>query len=329
MGAPKRIGYIAAPRIWGNLNLGPGHWMVAPAGIIGAYNTMGDVYFVDWLNGNNGWSGTLPERDGVSLNGPWQTIAYAVTQITDDHDDYIIVINGGEPTPIIVGTVAAPATRLHIIGLSHNPGRLQVVMPATLDTDVFQIGVFSNEIEIAGFDIGGGATAHGIAQPANTCMGAYIHDCIFGSTWHGDAPLRGILIDRTTAMRIERCKFIGTGGNAHGTITESGIVVTANSTQLNGEIIDCVFLGCPGDAINAQGGYGVTIKDCIFACPDDVAGRAIDLWNAAEGYLVVGNKAMYGDVAGGMVNNPFQDQTAAGNNHWSGNMKGAGFTDPA
>lgn len=328
MGAPKRIGYIAAPRIWGNLWLGPGAHLAAPGGIIGAFNTMGDVYFVDIFNGNNAWDGTLPERDGATLHGPFQTIAYALTQCVNDHDDYIIVVDAwNEATPIDIDV-----SRVHIIGLASSPSRLYPTQMATGNTAIFTISGNCYYAEIAGFELGGGAAHAAIENVVGTAMGVYIHDCIFGSAHcGGNTPLDGILIQvNSTGMRIENCRFLGTGGNTPGTITRDGIRFIAAASPLGGDIVGNILQGCPGVAINMLNhGDGVVIERNRIACDADTQGAAITLAATIAGCFCVDNKAMYGDVAGGMIQNPFLDGAAAGNNHWAANMKGAAFTDPA
>lgn len=316
------VGYIRCLRIIGlpgdMMNLGPGVGLIAPAGVIGAFNSPGTVFFADLFNGDNANTGLYPAD-------AFETIAYALTQCTDDQEDVIVVLTAwNEATPIVVDV-----TRVHILGIGGGPTRWPQTMTATLDSNIFEIGVACNQVEIAGFEFGGGATSAAIDQPTNTCMGAWIHDCIFGTAFCGDTPLRGIMVNRTTAMRIERCKFVGTGGNAGGTLTESGVLIGPNATQLQGEVVNCLFQGLPTAGILVTGGQAVTLENNIFACDADTAGAAINLSGTATGYFVVGNKAMFGDTAGGMIQNPYLDACAALANHWAGNMKGAAFVDPA
>jgi len=324
MALKNDVGYIRCLRILGLpgdvMDLGPGVGLMAPGGIIGATNTPGNVYFVDYLNGNNANAGTYPAA-------PWQTVAYALTQCVNDHDDYIIVLDQwNEPTPVAVNV-----TRVHIIGLSSNPSRLYPTWTATGDTAILTLSALSNFCEIAGFDFGGGATHGAIENVAGTPMGVNIHHCTFGETWPGNTPAYGINIAlNATAIRISDCKFRGTGGNAGGTITIDGIRWNTAADNHGGDIRNNIFQGCPNVGINISArGDALVIAENLIACDADTQGAAITLGATALGCFVVGNKAMYGDVAGGMVQNPFLDLAAAAANHWASNMKGAAFIDPA
>ncbi len=262
--------YVHAPRIKGNsgdwMNLGPGVGLIAPAGIIGTFNSPGSTFFVDIFAGLNTNAGTDPTI-------PFQTLAYALTQCTADRDDRIIIMDSwNEATPIAINI-----SRVHILGISASPERPYPVWTATGDTPAYGI----------------------------SCAGS------------------------VTAPAIITCQFRGTGGNAGGTITIDGI---AMSTGVNygGRITNCTLMGCPGVAINiVQNGDSLVIEENKIACDADTQGSAITLSTTTAGCLVVDNKAMFGDAAGGMVQNPYLDLAAATSNHWAGNMKGAAFVDPA
>lgn len=280
---------------------------------------LGNVFYVDGVNGNNLW-------DGLTPNTPWATITYALTQCVADHDDYIIVTEHWQEV------VAINITRVHIIGIPSNPNHSFVQMNAVADTAIFTVTALSNNCEIAGFSFGGGNNHAGIENAGGTPMGLYIHDCQFGHFFAGDTPQDGIRIDlNATNIRIERCSFYG--NLACGTLTRDGIRWTSGGDPLNGTIIDNQFLACPGVGINflavAANTGGISIKDNIFACGADVQGSGITLTANCAGFLVVGNKALYGDVTAAMVNNPYLDAAAAFNNHWMANHKGNALIDPA
>jgi uncharacterized protein YbjQ (UPF0145 family) len=326
MGAPKRIGYIAAPRIWGNLNLGANHWLAAPGGIIGAFNTMGNVFFVDWFNGSNAYDGTLPEREGTTLSGPFKTVAYALTQCVDDHDDYIIVVDQwAEPT------VAVNVTRVHIIGLSSNPSRLYPVWYSPdNDAAILTISSPCNLCEIAGLDIGGGVGHAGIENVAGTPMGVYIHHCIFGSPWiGGNDPQDGIRIGaNATALRVEACKFLGTSINAQGAITRDGIRLAAAANSYGGDICDNIFQGIPDVAIDIlTHGEALAIKRNEFAIEDLANGEAITLGAAVVGVMLDDNHAINGNAQADYGFTPYRDLNG-GNNHWGRNYRGNAVIEP-
>lgn len=318
------VGYIRCLRVIGlpgdYMNLGPGVGLIAPAGIVGAFNTTGTVYFTDIWNGDNG-------DNGISPDTAFQTIAYALTQCVDDNDDYIIVLDAwNEATPITVSK-----SRVHIIGVSASPERPYPVQMATGDTHVFVFTTDSDMSELANLDIGGGGTSAGVYLDPTVAMGVIIRNCTFGNTWAGgNTPAYGILcLSNATGIAIVCCEFRGTGGNAGGTITIDGISLLMN-VNYGGRITNNILLGCPGVAIQMVTlGNSFVIADNIIACDADTQGSAITLSATTLGCLVTGNKAMFGGAAGGMVQNPYLDLAAAGSNHWAGNMKGAIFVDPA
>jgi hypothetical protein len=295
-----------------------GAWLGGPIGA-------GRIFFVDGINGNNGNIGTDP-------NFPWLTITYALTQCVNDRNDYIIVLDHWQEV------VNINVTRVHIIGLSNflrpNSNHSFVQMNAAADTAIFTISALSNNCEIAGFSFGGGATHAGIENAGGTPMGLHIHDCVFGHSFAGGTPRDGILIGlNATNIRIEDCVFLGAPGGK-GTLTRDGIRWAGAGDPLNGYIGENEFKALPGVGINfvsvANATGGITIKDNIFSCESDKQGAAITLAPTTRGFLVSGNKALYGPTTAAMANNPYLDQTTvAPFNAWMANYKGNVLIDPA
>lgn len=280
---------------------------------------LGNVFYVDGVNGNDLW-------DGLTPGTPFATITHALTQCVADNDDYIIVLEHWQEV------VAINVTRVHIIGVPANPNHSFVQMNAAADTAIFTVTADSNNCEIAGFSFGGGATHAAIENVGGTPMGLYIHHCQFGHSFAGNTPQDGILIDlNATNIRIENCTFYG--NLAGGTLTRDGIRWAGAGDPLNGAIEDNHFLACPGVGINfvsvAAGTGGIIINDNRFACGADVQGSAITLAATCAGFLVAENKALYGDLTAAMANNPYLDQAAAFSNHWMANHKGNALVDPA
>ncbi len=248
---------------------------------------------------------------GTDPGNPFLTITYALAQCVADRNDYIIVLDAWqEAMPIVVDV-----TRVHIIGLGVNSNHPFAMLNATADTAIFTVSASSNNAEIAGFQLGGGATHAGIENPGGTPMGLYIHDCIFGHSFAGDTPQDGIRIDlNATNIRIERCVFLGNEAEGGGTLTRDGIRWTSGGDPLGGVIIANTFTGLVGVGINitqvAANTGGFIIKDNLFMAEiadAKAAGWAITLQGAAlvKGSLVVGNMASQaGDNAG---NNPYRD----------------------
>jgi len=295
----------------------PAMWLGFPIG-------NGRVYWVDGINGNNANVGTRPSL-------PWLTIAYALTQCTNLRNDYIVVLDHyQEAMPIAINK-----TRVHIIGLSSNPSSPYVRLNAAgNNTAIFTIGATSHECEISGFNFGAGALHAAIENVAGAPRGVYIHDNQFGHDYacQGNTPRDGINIAvNAVAIRIVRNKFLGTGNC--GETTRDAIRWNGPAADpLNGNIDENEFLGLPGVGINivdSDAGGCMTVKDNVFACGGDVAGSAITLGVNTWGYLVVGNKALYGEATAAMANNPYLDGAAAFSNHWMGNYKGNALIDPA
>jgi len=309
MGSEKKIGLIRAERIWGNMNLGAGHSLAAPAGIIGAFNTTGNVYFVHGFTGLDTNTGTDPAN-------PWQTITHAISQCVADNDDYIIVLDcWQEAMPIVVNV-----PRVHILGLSSNPGRPFPCLNAALDTAIFEIDPAGDNCEIAGFCLGGGAAHGAIERTGGGTYGVYIHHNIFGSIHSENTPLAGIIgINDFVMSRFSHNKFLGDGGGVGGVITGNGIVFNTGPCT-NCEIVDNVFMGLD-IAMNIAGAVvGMLIKDNVVAINANTAGGAVTLGAATLGCFVVGNVANFGDTA--MAANPYTDNAGAGANTWVDNRGG-------
>jgi len=73
MGIKSRVGRIAAERIWGNLDLGPGHTINAPGGYFGPpiFGLGGVAYYVDGVDGDD-------SKDGLSWANAVKTIQQAI-----------------------------------------------------------------------------------------------------------------------------------------------------------------------------------------------------------------------------------------------------------
>ncbi len=302
-------------------NLFPGLQIGIPVGI-------GNVFWVDSVAGDNGNVGTRPDQ-------AFATIIYALTQCVDNNNDYIMVIRSAEEA----ATITVGVVRVHIIGLGNffrpNSSHPYVELSAGGDWAIFTLTTASANCEIAGFSLGGGATAAGIQNLDGTPEGVHIHDCLFGHAFITDTPQDGIFIDLNAInIRIERCTFLGTPGGK-GTITRDGIRWDSGADPLCGVIENNQFKGLPGVAMNfvavVDDTGGITIKDNTILCKESYAvGDAINLATTCRGFMVVGNKAMYGSVTAAMGNNPYLDSSiAAPFNSWAHNYKGNALVDPA
>ena len=276
---------------------------------------LGNVFYVDGVNGNDGWDGLTPDT-------PFLTITHALTQCVADHDDYIIVLEHWQEV------VAINITRVHIIAIPSNPNHSFVQMNAALDTAIFTVSALSNNCEIAGFSFGGGATHAGIENPGGTPMGLYIHSCQFGHAFAGDTPQDGIRIDaNATAIRIEHCFLFGDSGK--GTLSRDGIRFAAAANSYGGAIVNNRFQGITGISINiVSHGEDLVINGNKFSVPDLANGEAITLAAATvDGVLVDDNAAMNGNAQVGYGFNPYRDLNAP-NNHWGRNYRGNTVIEP-
>jgi len=286
----------------------------------------GNVFWVDSIRGDDGNVGTRPDL-------AFATIIFALTQCADDNNDYIMVIEDWSEG----ATILVTSSRVHIIGLGNsqrpNSGQPFVALTASADFPIFTINEPAGHVEISGFACGGGATSAGIESVASGVQGPHIHDCAFGHFFSGGTPRDGIFMGvGATNMRVENCYFYGTP-TGKGLLTRDGFRYTSAPNPYNGVLINNKFLGLPGVGINitaAGGDGGFTIQDNTFECGGDVQGSAITLGVTVFGCLVVGNKAIYGNGAVAMVQNPYLDNTvAAPYNAWAANYKGNALINPA
>lgn len=306
----------------------PAMWLGWPIGA-------GQVFWV-----NLATSLIFPGSDlnsGLRPDQPFATIIHALTQCVSERNDYIMVMDDwceGE-------TIVVNKTRVHIIGLSNymrvasnNP---LVYLHCDDDYPIFTVSALSNNCEIAGFIIGGGATHAGIENPNGTPMNLHIHDCVFGHTFTNDTPQDGILIGiNATNIRIEHNIFLGHPGGK-GTLTRDGLRWACGGDPLNGNIENNQFKALPGIGINfaavAAATGGITIKDNVILCRDAnggpaVVGTAITLGATCRGFLVVGNKAGHGQAQ--TASNPYLDNAvAAPLNTWIENYSGNALIYPA
>lgn len=266
---------------------------------------LGRVFYVHGFNGNNANSGQDP-------SAPLQTITYALTLCANDRNDYILVMDAWQeamPIHIDVSTV-------HIIGIGSNPGRPFVCLNAALDTAIFDIDPAGDMVEIAGFCLGGGATASAIDVSHGGPFGAYIHHNIFGHPDAGNTPRDGIFLNANmNSGRISNNKFIGDGANCGGTITRNGIQL-GGGPFLHSEIIDNIMMGLD-ICINVVNGDGMVIANNILSPNANTAGGGITLGAGCAGCFVARNSTNFGDTA--MAANPYTDGAAAGANHWVDN----------
>lgn len=322
MGAPNHVDNAIYDLL---SQLFPGGWLGFPVGA-------GHVFWVDGFNGLDTNPGTTPTL-------PFQTITYALTQCVNDRNDYIMVLDAWQEP----AAVAINVTRVHIIGLGNylrpNSNHPFVMLNAAADHAIFTVSALSNNCEIAGFSLGGGATHAGIENPGGTPMGLHIHDCVFGHQFAGNTPQDGIRVDlNTTNIRIERCTFLGAdaGSKVDGLITRDGIRLQCAGDPRGGMIKDNRIMGIPGVGINLNAPFedgAWIIEDNHFYMPivdAAPAGWAITLQANVAGCMVNNNHAK--QTGDGTGNNPYRDLStgvlATCKNGWGMNYSGPAVISP-
>lgn len=281
-------------------------------GVKAGIQGVGNTYFVD---GNSG----LDTNDGLTPDRPLKTITAALAKCTDNHDDYIRVIDGWNQDG---GVISVNKNRVHIIGIG-NKLSPYVMQKATGDAFIFS--VTGDYCEIAGFALGGGATAGGIECVGS--LGLWVHDCFFGDADIGDTPECGIECRQGTVnayMVIENNIFAGSGGTSQGTISAYGIQAEGTNICRGTVIRKNIFGQLPTSAIRLTNMYGGFVLDNQIACDENAAGAAI-IMSGSTGCLIDGNHANYGKTDMGLE--PFVDTGSA--NCWGINYRGVTADLPA
>jgi len=289
---------------------------------------VGDIFYV-----NGGSDGPTDDLfDGLTPATPKQTMAAAIALGTANNNDVIVVLNYGANgrTAEAAWPIVVDVDQLHIFGVGTVGQKWPAIRPADpagVDTAAPALSVTADRVEIAGLELGGGATA-GCIHPTNAggVWGLVIHDCFFGVTGDGTGQ-DGIRVPAASDagyLTVYGCRF-----GHH--VTRDGIRLDANATR--------GMLGVPGlpqnyfhhiigVAINLAG----PVVECSvignrIAIPANTAGAGITLSANTLDCSVFDNVANFGDTD--MGNNPFADGAAAGANDWGNNMQGITLAQPA
>ena len=262
-------------------------------------------------------------NEGNDPNHPLKTMAAAMLKATANQNDYIIVLDAwSEDTePIVVNKA-----RTHLIGVNTGPIPQFVVATPSSDTAEFQIPTAGQQCEIAGFNIGGGASRGGI-QTNTSPYALWIHHNVFGHEYPGSAtPKYGIESNHAPTGMVHSCIedniFWGTDGAASfGKIDTNGMLMYGCKALV---LRRNKFMGIPG--INGQITDAVKciIEDNKFALDGNTTGRALTLIGCA-GCWIDGNSANFGKTA--MADVPWADDNS--DNHWGSNYNGDGIAYPA
>jgi len=282
---------------------------------------VGKVFYVH-NGGDAGNEGTDPEF-------PISTIALALAKCRVNKNDYIFVLDHwNEAAPITVNKEA-----VHIIGTGPDHAYRTVLQAAT-DAAIFDLRSSAPYAEIAGFSLGGGATAPGIA--ITNCNAPWIHHNNFGHPYAGDTPLYGIFFDTgadSPEVVIEDCKFFG-DGKGNGTISSNGIRAErgADVSFANSIIRRNLFSGCVGadsaGAIALDGVLSMFILDNLFHVTDGANGDAINILADSLNCVIDGNRAFHGRSAIENTYNAFRDLNDVDDNGWGFNTYNGVLREP-
>ena len=298
----------------GNLNLGAGCYLTAPAGINGVFNTTGNTFFVNGFTGDDANSGADPAH-------PFLTIAYAVSKCSNDRDDYIFVLDcwNQDTCPIVIDK-----SRVHIIGVSNAtmvPFPYAVITGAGVDT-VFRLG--ANYIEIAGFAMG--SSGHACIDLTASFGGHWIHHNTFGLSVACQDGIYSAVADCPSFSTIENNMF-------DQSITRDGIRVLGPTRCIIRNNIFREIVGGIGVHVTGPSTAEATaIIGNYFYAPIASAlsaGWAITI--GSSGAIIMGNRASQaGNNAG---NSPYVDSTGAGVatrlNGWSDNWIADAAANPS
>lgn len=263
---------------------------------LGKNKTIGNIFFVD-LAGDDAY-------DGRSSDSPFLTIAHALDQCVDDHDDYIIVMDCWQQE---VFPIDIDVSRVHILGVDDWNGYLPRMAPPG-DTAIFTLGSTKAYIEIAHLCLAAGAS-HGCIEVQGLLGRSRIHDCILGIP---GTCQDGIVFDAeadATEMMIDHNWFVGPG------VVRDGVRIEGPATRAC--IRNNVFRQIAGVGVNVltEAHLG-DILDNKFSLAADVQGGAISFINAlSTDCMIDGNHAFFGKTA--MGTNPYFDD---GGNDWGCNF---------
>lgn len=247
----------------------------------------GHAFFVDGIAGSDSYPGDSPGR-------PFQKIATALGNCTNNRDDYIIALDCWQQDafPIDVNK-----HRVHIIGLDSGNGKYPRMAPPG-DTAIFLLGT-GEYVEVAGFSLGGGATHGCIEWKDNINTGrSKLHDLWLGWTDGAQDGIRVPVNADAPEIEIARCWF----GSS---LTRDGVRLIGNATR--SVIRDNLFRLVGGVGINALkngSDLGAILRN-RFKCADAATGEAITLALGAGNAIIDGNRA--GQGAAAMGNRPYRD----------------------
>lgn len=302
-------------------------WLeLAPGGTlhgIGSPPPVGNQFFVDVTDGSD-------SRPGRGWGTALKTPAAAVAKCKDLNNDYIFVTAKQVTDVVLTEAIVINKRMVHLIGVAAPQGAKIRLVPSK-DVNCIELPLDTGDhVEIAGFGFGGGATKAGIAFTGG--HSAWIHHCGFGNRFTGGTPKYGIWAapgyDAQLSL-IEKCIFLGSGGNGQGLIATDGILLDNSpgaAAHYSAIIRKNLFLGIPGIAINLGGARGVTVLRNRISVDGDTIGAAITLDADCLGCYIDDNQCNYGKTK--KTTKYFVDPCAEGSNNWGTNLVGGDVLFP-
>jgi hypothetical protein len=259
---------------------------------------VGKIIYVDGTNGVN-------TNDGLTPAEPVLTITYALSLVTANANDYIIVLGYPGAAAGEVWPIAVNKAKVHIIGTpaQATPSPL---LNAPADTACLLVSV--NNVEIAGLEFSCGAT-HGCIETSGGVWKCHVHDNYFA--WQ-DAGAYGIYLSNNTDNAD--CPQLWIHDNKFGEkLTDHNIWIAYNSTRsiIERNLFRGVATGKVGIYIDQAGADVGAILNNVFKVADAATGEAITCIAGTIGTLIAGNITGEGQVAMGNV--PYRD---LGGCHW-------------
>lgn len=268
----------------------------------------GNVFYVD-----SGHLMTSDANDGTDPNAPLRTITQAIANCTTNQDDFILVhsfSNALETWPLAIAK-----HKIHLLSSHYLLGGLgRIITPPADTAGIYIVG---DKVEVAGFEIGGGAT-HGCIEFATGAQtwGAHIHHNYFA--W-STAAQDGI---RMTGA-VDKVQFLIHDNRFNDKITRDGIRIEQNSTRTEIWNNEFRFVGGVGINLVTLCTDIYAIHDNIFRVDGAVQGDAIACNVNSLGCMFYGNQAMH--LGAAPAQNPYID---LGANHWGVNWTGDVVTYP-
>jgi len=274
----------------------------------------GNIFYVNYQEGTD----TTSWKQGTKPSKPFESIAYALTQCSDDDNDIIFVttVTHVEDQPIIINKRA-----VQVIGLPNNmPGlanqaRCWIFPDAHVTGGVFTIS--AGDVVIKNFMLWGtagqpcidfGVEATGVRQ--------LIQDCSFHVGSYGVM---------TGPAANQPSHYLGIVGCHFGpTLSVGGILHASNGSWPL--IEDCFFESIAMPNISVTGGMaGGRIRGCQFMLTaDSTVGGAINMGNGTR-WIISDNDANDATPTG-LTNNPYLD-TPNGHAWFRNAVSGVGFTE--